>query len=74
MISPWSRVNFVDHTLTDQTSVVRFIEDNWHLGRIGAGSFDELAGPISNMFDFSERRARKVFLDRESGLPETDRD
>ena len=74
VISPWSRVNFVDHTLTDQTSVVRFIEDNWHLERIGAGSFDELAGPISNMFDFSERRARKVFLDRESGLPETDRD
>jgi phospholipase C len=69
VISPWSRPNFVDHTLTDQTSVIRFIEDNWHLGRIGGGSFDELAGPISNMFDFTAPRAHMLFLDRETGLP-----
>ena len=69
VVSPWARVNFVDHTLTDQTSVIRFIEDNWDLGRIGDGSFDELAGPITNMFDFTYRHARKVFLDRETGLP-----
>jgi phospholipase C len=69
VISPWSRVNFVDHTLTDQSSVIRFIEDNWGLGRIGDGSFDELAGPITNMFDFSSRHGKKVFLDRETGLP-----
>jgi phospholipase C len=66
-ISPWSRSNFVDHTLTDQTSVIRFIEDNWQLGRIGDGSFDELAGPITGMFDFTARRAARVFLDRETG-------
>jgi phospholipase C len=69
VISPWSRVNFVDHTLIDQSSVIRFVEDNWGLGRIGDGSFDELAGPITNMFDFSSRHAKKVFLDRETGLP-----
>jgi phospholipase C len=69
VISPWSRVNFVDHTLTDQSSVIRFIEDNWQLGRIGDGSFDELAGPITNMFDFHKRHDRKLFLDRETGLP-----
>jgi phospholipase C len=69
VISPWSRPNFVDHTLTDQTSVIRFIEDNWRLGRIGDGSFDELAGPIHHMFDFSFRHARPVFLDRDTGLP-----
>jgi phospholipase C len=69
VISPWSRVNFVDHTLTDQSSVIRFIEDNWQLGRIGDGSFDELAGPITGMFDFHQRHARKLFLDRETGLP-----
>jgi phospholipase C len=68
VISPWSRVNFVDHTLIDQSSVIRFVEDNWGLGRIGDGSFDELAGPITNMFDFSSRHAKKVFLDRETGL------
>lgn len=53
VISPWARHNFVDHTLTDQTSVLRFVEDNWLDGeRIGEGSFDALAGPINNMFDF----------------------
>jgi phospholipase C len=69
VISPWSRVNYVDHTLTDQSSVIRFIEDNWQLGRIGDGSFDELAGPITGMFDFHKRHDRKLFLDRETGLP-----
>jgi len=69
VISPWSRPNFVDHTLTDQTSVIRFIEDNWNLGRIGDGSFDELAGPLTGMFDFTARRAGKLFLDRDTGEP-----
>ncbi len=54
VISPWARHNFVDHTLTDQTSVLRFVEDNWLGGeRIGEGSFDALAGPINNMFNFN---------------------
>jgi phospholipase C len=55
VISPWARRNFVDHTVTDQTSILRFVEDNWvHSKRI-TGSFDALAGPITNMFDFSSR-------------------
>ena len=41
VVSPWARENFVDHTITDQTSVIHFIEDNWLEGqRIGQGSFD----------------------------------
>ena len=44
----------VDHTLTDQTSVLRFVEDNWlDRERIQpGGSFDTIAGPLDNMFDF----------------------
>jgi phospholipase C len=54
VISPWARHNFVVHTVTDQSSVLRFVEDNWLGGeRIGEGSFDALAGPINNMFDFN---------------------
>ena len=34
MVSPWSKVNYVDHTLTDQSSILRFIEDNWGLNYI----------------------------------------
>lgn len=54
VISPWAKANFVDHTLTDQSSVVRFIEDNWLSGqRIGQGSMDAIAGSIMNMFNFT---------------------
>jgi len=57
VISPWARENFVDHTVTDQTSVIRFIEDNWLSGqRIGQGSFDGIASSISQMFDFTHER------------------
>jgi phospholipase C len=34
MVSPWAKVNYVDHTLTDQSSLLRFIEDNWNLNYI----------------------------------------
>ncbi len=54
IVSPWAKRNFVDHTLTDQTSVLRFIEENWLGGqRLGTGTFDQIAGPINNMFDFT---------------------
>ena len=52
VISPYSRTNFVDHPRTDQTSVLRFIEDNWRTGRIGDASYDSRANALSNMFSF----------------------
>lgn len=54
VISPWAKPNFVDHTVTAQVSVTRFIEDNWLAGeRIGGGSFDALANSITTMFNFN---------------------
>ena len=54
VISPYSKTNYIDHTLTDQTSVIHFIEDNWLAGqRIGQGSYDGLSQSIQTMFDFS---------------------
>jgi phospholipase C len=53
VISPWAKHNYIDHTLTDQTSILRFIEDNWlHGERIGTSSFDNIAGSLMGMFDF----------------------
>ncbi|MGH3773768.1 MAG: phospholipase C [Pseudonocardiaceae bacterium] len=67
VISPFAKRNFVDHTVTDQTSILRFIEDNWLSGqRIGGGSFDALAGPLTPMFDF-HHRAGTLLLDPTTG-------
>jgi phospholipase C len=52
IISPFARKNYVDHSVSDQSSILRFIEDNWNLGRIGNGSTDAIAGTLNNMFDF----------------------
>ncbi|MCP3707325.1 alkaline phosphatase family protein [Paraburkholderia sp. CNPSo 3274] len=73
VISPWAKENYVDHTLIDQSSVVRFIEDNWLDGqRIGGGSFDATAGSIMGMFDFDRRgrghEDRTLFLDPTTGV------
>ena len=67
VVSPYSKDNFVDNTLTDQSSVVRFIEDNWNLGRLGDQSFDALAGSILNMFNFNGTPAPALFLDPQTG-------
>lgn len=67
VISPWAKVNFVDHGVTDQTSILRFIEDNWNLGRIGDQSFDERAGSILNLFDFRHPTGSRLFLDPTTG-------
>ncbi len=67
VISPYAKKNFVDNTLTDQTSIIRFVEDNWSLGRIGDQSFDARAGSIDNMFDFSTRSTRTLFLNPSTG-------
>jgi phospholipase C len=71
VISPWARRNHVDHTLTDQSSVLRFIEDNWDLGRLGNQSTDAIAGPLTNMFDFDRKHehAPMLILDPSSGNP-----
>jgi phospholipase C len=56
VVSPWARMNSVDHRLINQTSVVRFIEDNWlHGRRLGGGSFDATSGSLAGMFDFKAK-------------------
>jgi phospholipase C len=54
VVSPFAKKNFVDHSLTDQSSVLRFIEDNWLGGERIQGSFDAIAGSINQMFDFNQ--------------------
>jgi len=58
--------------VTDQTSITRFIEDNWLGGqRIGQGSYDALANSITQMFNFRNlRNSRRLFLNPSTGEKE----
>jgi phospholipase C len=72
VISPFAKVNYVDHTLIDQSSILRFVEDNWLGSQRIAGSFDALAGVITNMLDFTagaNAGPTPVTLDPTTGLP-----
>lgn len=70
VISPYAKHNYVDHLLTDQSSILRFIEDNWSLGRIGNGSNDAKAGTLNGFFDFGDKaRNHKLILDPSTGEP-----
>ena len=68
VISPYAKANFVDHTLSDQASVVNFIEYNWGLPGI-PGSADRLLTnatstfDIANMFNFSQAPNPALYLD-----------
>jgi len=68
VISLFAKKNYVDHAVTDQSSILRFIEDNWSLGRIGGGSTDAIAGSLNGLFDFDDSgRAAKLILDPATG-------
>ena len=68
VISPYAKTNHIDSTYTEQTSVTKFIQDNWGLGRLGGIAFDERAGELNNMFDFNAgEKAPKLFLNETDG-------
>ncbi|HJX48689.1 MAG TPA: alkaline phosphatase family protein [Gaiellaceae bacterium] len=71
VVSPYAKSNFVDHSVTDQSSILRFIEDNWQTGRIGNSSFDSKAGSLLNLFSFRGDEGHDgpnmLFLDPQTG-------
>ncbi len=68
VISQFAKENYVDHRTTDQSSILRFIEDNWDLGRIGADSADAKAGTLNGLFDFrDDHHASRLILDPATG-------
>jgi phospholipase C len=68
VVSPYARSNHVDHHLLQQSSVLRFIEDNWKLGRLGNQSFDAEAESIEPLFNW-KRHTHRLFLRVHSGAP-----
>jgi phospholipase C len=68
VISPFAKQNYVDHTVTDQSSILRFVEDNWLGGQRITGSFANLAGRLNTMFDFRNPDTTPYVLDPSTGL------
>ena len=70
VVSPYAKKNFVDHSVTDQTSILRFIEDNWLDSQRITGSFDMLAGKLDGMFDWKcAPDTAPYFLNTTTGEP-----
>ncbi|MBI4900670.1 MAG: alkaline phosphatase family protein [Actinobacteria bacterium] len=67
VISPFAKTNYVDHTQTDQASILRFIEDNWNVGRIGGASADTRAGSLAGMLHLPNPKAPQVLVDPRTG-------
>ncbi len=78
VISPYARVNHVDSDLTDQASIINFIEYNWHLPGI-PGSADQVLSKLdrseglpfdlAGMFDFQHPQADRLILSPVTGEP-----
>ena len=73
-ISPFAKQNFVDHTLTDQSSIMKFIDDNWGLDTSQVpDSMSLIAGPLTNLLDFSPEAGHAkdhvLILDPTTGQP-----
>ncbi|HWB21901.1 MAG TPA: alkaline phosphatase family protein [Gaiellaceae bacterium] len=76
VISPCAKQNYVDHNLSDQSSIINFVEYNWGLSSI-SGSFDQALAAtdkkegipfdLAGMFDFTKCTAPAEQLDPASG-------
>jgi phospholipase C len=71
VISPYTRENYVSGNLTDTTSVVSFIEDNWLRGERISGSYDAISGSLDGpggLLDFNVKpHFQPVILDPTTG-------
>jgi phospholipase C len=68
LLSPFARTNYVSNSLTDTTSIPAFIENNWLGGaRTGTSSFDNIAGSIDDMFNFSRPNNQPLLLSPSTG-------
>ncbi len=78
VISPYVPAGEISHTAYEFGSILRFIEDNWNLGRLGTS--DGTANSMADMFNFNQKArkfkgfdakySRSYFLHKKpSGLP-----
>ncbi len=76
VISPYAKKNSVDHNLSDQASMINFIEYNWGVAGI-PGSADQAARgqgrervdpfDLAGLFEFAGKKDGKLFLNPTTG-------
>jgi len=70
VISPRAKPGHIGQSLTDLTSIIRFVEDHWGLPRI-RGSHDSIAGSLNSTFGFGQAPNPALILDPTTGQPAT---
>jgi phospholipase C len=60
LVSPFAKTGYIDNTMLDFTSVLKFIEDNWKVASLSTR--DAAANNILSAFDFSQAPRPAVFL------------
>jgi phospholipase C len=67
LVSPYSRRGYVDHTVLDFTSILKFIEINWGLEPLA--SRDRQANSFASAFDFSQEPRPAGFVSTQRKVP-----
>jgi phospholipase C len=67
LVSSYAKKGYIDSTLLDYTSVIKFIAENWDLKPLSTR--DAQANSITDAFDFSwPREAEFISLERQAGI------
>jgi phospholipase C len=68
VISPYSRENYVSHHFVEQASILKFIENNWKLGRLNnPADADRESGSILDMLNFKKPNFNPFILNPKTG-------
>jgi len=67
VISPYAKKGYVSHTQYEFGSILKFVEDNWKLARLG--TTDGRANSMGDVFDFTQ--PPRAFLPIPAVLPQS---
>ncbi len=68
LVSPYARTGYIDHTLLDHTSILKFIEENWNIPPLAQR--DAKANNFTSAFDFSSPPRPPVLISSTREAPE----
>jgi phospholipase C len=68
LVSPYARMGFIDHTLLDHTSILKFIEENWNIPPLAER--DAKANNFTSAFDFQSAPRPAVLVSSNREVPE----